>query len=228
MKGIIKKILILFVLIIPFAMLMTVKADSGWDTDYGGGGGYSGGYSDWGDVSVDSGSGGGIYSGIFYSVIAIIIIVTTIVKAIEKSQIRKERDRQIKEDSKLQGLTNDEIKAVDENLSIQILAAIAMSAYEKYANNLGNSNKLKSIFTDELKEKFDFDYNKKRTIENISFEEIRIIEIKKEDHIEFKAYYIVKCNDYMNSDKKDRVVYNKIIFTIINIEDLWLIKDIED
>ena len=52
-KYILKIISIVFVLIIPFAMLMTVKADAGWDTDYGGGGG--GGYSDWG--------GGGGYDG---------------------------------------------------------------------------------------------------------------------------------------------------------------------
>ena len=123
---------------------------------------------------------------------------------------------------------DDVIKDVDENLDIQMLGAIAKSAYEKYAKNIGKPNRLQSIFTNEFKKKFDFNYNKNRTIENIEFIEIKIIDIKKDKYLEFKAYYIVKCNDYIKEENKDKIVYNKIIFSLINIDDLWLIKDIED
>ena len=57
---------------------------------------------------------------------------------------------------------------------------------------------------------------------------MKIIDFKKEKNVEFKAYYIVKCNDYTDESKKEKIVYNKIIFTITNIGELWLIKDIED
>ena len=40
MKKIIKKlVIIILAIIIPFSIATFVKADSGWDTDYGGGGG---------------------------------------------------------------------------------------------------------------------------------------------------------------------------------------------
>ena len=226
---------ILFLFVLAFLLIESINtfnfshADAGWDTGYSSGG-YSGGSYSSGSVDIDTGSssGGGFISTIGIIVLGIIVVISFIVKSIEKAQINKEIGRQKEQDDKLKALSNDVIKDVDENLDIQMLGAIAKSAYEKYAKNIGKPNRLQSIFTNEFKEKFDFNYNKNRTIENIEFIEIKIIDIKKDKYLEFKAYYIVKCNDYIKEENKDKIVYNKIIFSLINIDDLWLIKDIED
>ena len=226
---------ILFLFVLAFLLIESINtfnfshADAGWDTGYSSGG-YSGGSYSSSSVDIDTGSssGGGFISTIAIIVLGIIVVISFIVKSIEKAQINKEIGRQKEQDDKLKALSNDVIKDVDENLDIQMLGAIAKSAYEKYAKNIGKPNRLQSIFTNEFKEKFDFNYNKNRTIENIEFIEIKIIDIKKDKYLEFKAYYIVKCNDYIKEENKDKIVYNKIIFSLINIDDLWLIKDIED
>ena len=226
---------ILFLFVLAFLLIESINtfnfshADAGWDTGYSSGG-YSGGSYSSGSVDIDTGSssGGGFISTIGIIVLGIIVVISFIVKSIEKAQINKEIGRQKEQDDKLKALSNDVIKDVDENLDIQMLGAIAKSAYEKYAKNIGKPNRLQSIFTNEFKKKFDFNYNKNRTIENIEFIEIKIIDIKKDKYLEFKAYYIVKCNDYIKEENKDKIVYNKIIFSLINIDDLWLIKDIED
>jgi hypothetical protein len=228
---------ILFLFILAFLLIESINtfnfshADSGFDTGYSSGG-YSGGYSGGSyDFDVDTGShgsGGGIFSSIAMIVLGLIVLITFIVKSIEKGQINKEIRRQQDKDDRLKALSNDVIKDVDENLDIQMLGAIAKSAYEKYAKNISKPNRLQSIFTNEFKEKFDFENNRKRTIENIEFVEIKIIDIRKDKYLKFKAYYIVKCNDYTKEENKDKVVYNKIIFSLINIDDLWLIEDIED
>lgn len=226
---------ILFLFILAFLLIESIHtfnfshADAGWDTGYSSGG-YSGGSYAGGSYDVDTGSsgGGGFLTSIAVIVLGIIVVITFIVKSIEKAQINKEIERQQDKDNKLKALSNDVIKDVDENLDIQMLGAIAKSAYEKYAKNIGKPNRLQSIFTNEFKEKFDFETNSKRKIENIEFVEIKIIDIKKDKYLEFKAYYIVKCNDYTKEENKDKIVYNKIIFNLINIDELWLIKDIED
>ena len=231
-----KGLKVLIVVVLSFLLIESINtfdfshADAGWDTSYPSGGFTGGGYASGGDFDLDvgSGSGGGLLSTVAIVVLGIIVIVSSIVRAIEKHEIKKEIQRQQLEQSKLEGISDEQIKEIDEDFDLSILTAIAKSAYEKYAKNIGNPRRLQSIFTNEYKEKFDFDINSKRKIENIEFVDIKIIDFSKEKNVEFVAYYIVKCNDYFEEKNKDKIIYNKIIFTITNEDDLWLIKNIED
>lgn len=225
----------IILLVLSFLLLESISfinyshADSGFDTGYSSGGYAGGSYSSSRRYDVDIGGSGNdtIISTFAMVVLAIIVIIGFIVKSIEKHEINKEVAKQQSKTKELEGLSDEAIQAIDDNFTLSILEAIAKSAYEKYAKNISHHGKLRSIFTDEMADKFDFDANKKRKIEDIEFVDLRIIDFKKEKNIEFKAYYIVKCNDYIDGDK-EKIVYNKVIFTIINIGDLWLIKDIDD
>lgn len=86
------KLGVIFILLVSFLLFLdTVKADSGWSSNYDGGyssGGYGGYYSDY-DYDYSGSSGGGS-SSISYIFILTVTSIVFILKEIEKRITRKE------------------------------------------------------------------------------------------------------------------------------------------
>ena len=138
---------IAILLVLLFGCISTSNfshADSGFDTGYSGGGGYSGGsYSDSSDYDFSGGSGG-IHL-LAFIVMAIILIIREIYRSIERSQIKSGLEKQKELDKKYDGLSDEDIWKIDKTLSLEILTLTAKSAYEKYAKNINKQNRLQSI-----------------------------------------------------------------------------------
>jgi len=211
MKEKLKYILIFMLLIVPFIIMLPVRADSGWDTDYDSSGsdwsssdsdwdtGWSSSDSNWHTRSNYSGSGGDfLLTFILFTIILIIIFIVANSKTHTTSKIIY---ASLKED-----ISEDEITKI---LPDETLDSLKEMAYNKFLD-IQNAwmefdyDKLRELCTDELYNSYisQLDTLKLKNGKNIMTEfikeEIKVTGIKEENNIVTVTIYLrVTFYDYV-------------------------------
>lgn len=232
MKNKIKKILLsILLMLVSFGLInIPVKADSGWDSDYDSGGWDSGWDSDWGsdwdsDYDYDYGSSwGGSYSGGSYSgfgggistiIIAVVIIIIIF-------SITNNRNKPSGGNTNIQTKTNnykdmnvEKIAEVDPNLIPEEFKSEAFNIYKDIQTAWMNfdTDTIRKLTTDEIYNMYSSQLEtlklkgQKNIMKDITLEEEKIIDIKKEKKIITTSVYLrVKCYDYVIKEKTGETV----------------------
>ncbi len=244
LKSILKILSILFILIIPFALLMTVRADAGWDTDYdvGGGGGWdSGGWDSGGWSSSDSNWSSSHYydSGTdLMSTIIVFIIVFIIVLCVAQALGKNKPAQNIKSkymrfaDPSYQDMDEDKLKEIVPDMSIGNLKNMVYHNFVDVQNAWMefDYDKLRELCTDELFNtyKAQLETLKLKFGKNImtAFDlvDIKITDaIVENDSVILTAYMCINFYDYVINTKTketirgsmDRMVHNNYILTFV-------------
>lgn len=227
MKNEIKKILLCILLIIvTFSMIyIPVKADSGWDSDYDSGGWDSG--SDWGsDYDYDYGSSwGGSYSGGSYSgsgsgfgVVLMAVIIIIIVFSITNNRNKPSGGNRNTKSSNYKDIDIQKITSIDSNLNPLEFKSEAFNIYKdiQTAWMEFDTDTIRKLTTDEIYNMYSSQLEtlklkgQKNIMKDITLEDAKIINIKKEDKIiTIDVYLKVKCYDYVIKEKTDETVRGK-------------------
>lgn len=235
MKNKIKKILLsILLMLVSFGLInIPVKADSGWDSDYDSGGWDSGWDSDWGsdwdsDYDYDYGSSwGGSYSGGSYSgfggristiIIAVVIIIIIF-------SITNNRNKPSGGNTNIQTKSNnykdmdvEKIAEVDPNLIPEEFKSEAFNIYKDIQTAWMNfdTDTIRKLTTDEIYNMYSSQLEtlklkgQKNIMKDITLEEVKIIDIKKEKKIITTSVYLrVKCYDYVIKEKTGETVRGK-------------------
>ena len=224
--NIIKILLIIVILIAPFTVFFTVKADSGWDSDYDYGGysggydyggydyggydydyddydygGYSGGYSSW---WYDSGSHSGSSSGPFefspMGFLLFILILAAIVLYVYWSV--KSQNKLIKDNYIINPIVDFSIINEFSDIDEDKIKTIFPDATIGYLKNIAYNN-----FVEIQKAWMDFDYDKLRSLctdelYNSYLAQLETLELKNSQNImsHFKLRKII-INDIVKNKK---------------------------
>lgn len=239
MKNKIKKILIGTLLIMTFFKIiyMPVKADSGWDSDYDSGGWDSGGWdsggwdsgSDWGDSSWDSDydyswgsgsyNGGGSSIGVIIMAVIIIIIIYSIINNKNNRNRPGGGNRNITTKSNnYQDTSIQKILSVDPTLNIAAFKSKAFNIYKDIQTAWMNfdTDTIRNLTTDEIYNMYSSQLEtlklkkQKNIMSDITLEEVKIIDIRKENNIITTNVYLrVKCYDYVIKESTGETVRGK-------------------
>ena len=237
MKKIIKKLLIIILaIIIPFSIATFVKADSGWDTDYGGGGYDGGGYDGGGyDGGGYDSSGNGTYNdkdtlivfGIIFGFPAIVSI-SILWATGELFPFKRRNDNQSNSITKstrtskssqtsikYNEMSVEKLKELIPDMTIEKLKNMVYSNFVDIQNAWMNFDydKLRELCTDELFNtyKAQLETLKLKKGKNImsSFEmvEVKIIDAKVENEIIILTTYLcVNFYDYVINTETKKVI----------------------
>lgn len=138
------KLGVIFILLVSFLLFLdTVKADSGWSSNYDGGyssGGYGGYYSD-SDYDYSGSSGGGS-SSISYIFILTVTSIVFILKEIEKRITRKEVAKIKKKYDTYKDINAELFKTYFSKLTMDEIKEIAFLQYVKYLTKQTSKDEL--------------------------------------------------------------------------------------
>ena len=189
---------------------MRVSADSGWDTDYGGGGGDYGGGNNWDSGSTSSGIGNSDgLMGIFMAITIVLIVV-----ALFDSKKKGCSTPQSYSTKTYIDLSDEEIKAVDDKLDPLQFKGQAFLLYKDIQTAWMNFDykTLRNLLTDELYNSYKSQLEalslkgQKNMMIDINMSQTKIIGIKEENGvISIDVYLAVECYDYV-VDAKDKVI----------------------
>ena len=229
MKKIIKKIILgIMVVTLSFGLIyIPVKADSGWDSSYDSGGWDSGG-SDWGGSSWDSdygsswgSSSSGSYSGDGISIESIIIaiIIIIIIVSITNNKNKPKGGRNINTKSNnYQDIDISKIKEIDPTLNAAEFKMKAFNIYRDLQTAWMNfeTDTIRKLTTDEIYNMYSSQLEtlklkkQKNIMSDITLEEVKIIDIKKENNvITINTYLRIKCYDYVIKEATGETVRGK-------------------
>lgn len=244
-KKILKFLVLLLVLILPFLYLTHVKADSGWDSGYDSGGYSSGGYDSW-DYDYDSGhsseSSGGLGSALVYFVFFLAIAVGLIIKGIYSGAHKIYNDVNEATGSDYNDISDEKLKEILPNYGVDELKQII---YDKYINILKtfavlNEDKLKPLCDDEIYELYldqirDLKFKQLINIKNdFEIRKISLVGAKKDnDEIKVTIYIKTSYYDYtMNiktkelvSGSKDKKITESTIVDFVYVNNDFLIRN---
>lgn len=230
MKNKIKKLFIsLLVLITSFSLIyMPVKADSGWDSDYDYD--YGSGDYDWGsdyDYDYDSSWGGGQYlSGYFPTgdsswiialivALIIIVIIYNITNNRNKPNGGSMNKTMYKQSNNYQDVDTSKITKIDPNLDISKLKTKIFNIYKDIQIAWMNfdTDTIRKLTTDELYNMYSSQLEtlklkkQKNIMKDITLEDIKVIDIKKENNIITLSVYLkIKCYDYVIKESTGETV----------------------
>ena len=235
MKKTIKKILLsMIIVILSFGLIyMSVKADSGWDSSYDSGGsdwgGSDWGDSDWGDSSWDSDydsswdgsyssdySGGSFGSGIV--VIIIIIIIVILMKDNNNPNKPKNGSSPTNKLNSYKEMDVSKIIEVDPNINAIEFKEKAFNIYRDLQTAWMNfdTDTIRKLTTDEVYNMYSSQLEtlklkgQKNIMSDISLEDVKIIDIRKENNIITANVYLrVKCYDYVIKESTNETVRGK-------------------
>ena len=241
-KSLFQYLIIFIILLIPLYMAPTAKADSGWDSSYGGGsswsggggsswsggGGYSGGYSggsSWSDSSGDS-YGTVELDGEFFLIIIIFIIFVCLIFCTQNQNPRNHQN----EKNRYLTYAFDEISEAKLQQIIQN-ANIDQLRQELFQNFLKVQNawmdfkydELRTLCTDELYNSYkaQLETLKIKDGQNImhDFElvDIKIIEAKEvNDEIIVRVFMCVEFFDYVINSKTKQITRGTDKYKLLN------------
>lgn len=232
MKHIKKILKSMLLIIVSFSLTyMPVKADSGWDSSYDSGSWDSG--SDWGsDYDSDWGSSswgsssGGYYSGsgdsnpiVTIVVFAIIIIIVYNITKNNKNRPNGGSGKQsLTKSNNYQDIDMSKITEIDPSLNSAEFKMKAFDIYRELQTAWMNfdTDTIRKLTTDEIYNMYSSQLEtlklkgQKNIMTNITLEEVKIIDIKKENNvITVNTYMRVKCYDYVIKEGTNDVVRGK-------------------
>lgn len=242
-----KKVLLislLFILLSVFTFnLVTVRADSGWDTDYDFGGWDSGGWdsdwdSDWGSSSYDSDWGfsyiplGGIDDVSFLIVIFVVIICFGLIKFYTKMSIRKVNHTIPDNTEIIPEISEEEVKKYMPDFNKE---EFLNNCYQKFIDVQNawsefDYDKLRSLLTDELYNSYHTQLvalkakKQKNLMEGFDKESIKITNLDFKDNkliltvnliVWFYDYVVDKDNNVVRGTKNKKIVnsYNLVFIS---------------
>ena len=228
MKKYIKKISIFVILvIISLTTVFYVKADSGWDSDYGGG-------SDWGDSSWDSsgsyGSDGGSVSDEEFIIVMCIMIPVIIILIIAIYKQRKamviNNNSRLFDGNNTNNTSYQNISDNDYNNYFTISKEELKNKINKHFIDVQESwmnfnyDDLRKLCTDELYNQYKTQLetlklkNEQNIMNDFNVKEVSIYDIKKVNNIiEISVYLDIKFRDYVINTINNKVVRgNKKIY----------------
>ena len=237
-----KIIAILILILTPFCLLLKVKADSGWDSDYDSG-------SSWSSSDYDSGSSWGTSSwdddrGTTYSksyssdldmvdLIFILIFITIIIIALSKKS--KKIQNTIKESINYADISEDKLKELIPDMTLNEVKRVVYDRFIEIQNAWMDFDydKLRTLCTDELYNSYiaQLDVlkikNNKNIMSDFINQGIKITEIKEEnDNISITAImkvsfydYVVDSNEKVVRGSKKNKITNNYRMTFIKAKD---------
>lgn len=232
MKKKLNKILFCIISLITFFGLIyiPVKADSGWDSDYDYD--YDSGWdssSDWdSDYDYSSSWSGGNYSSGTYSsdsnllttiviVIIIIIIVYNITNKNNKNRPNSGRGTRVisNKSNNYQDIDISKINEVDSSINIAEFKMKVFNIYRDIQTAWMNfdTDTIRKLTTDEIYNMYSSQLEtlkvkkQKNIMKDITLDEVKIIDIKKENNIITTSVYLrVKCYDYVIKETTNETV----------------------
>lgn len=233
-KNLLKKLLILLLIITPFAITLNVKADSGWDSDYdSGGSSWSSSSSDWDSSSSSSYSGESSLDPIsFIILLAIFLLVYFLVV---KKKVLSKGNLNIP-NSQYQDISKDRLKAILPNLTLDYLKKMAFDKFVEIQNAWMefDYDKIRELCTDELYNSYtsQLDILKIKNGKNI-MSDYKAIETKITDIVEqngnvsvtvymkvsFYDYVIDTNTNAVTRGTKDNKIVNNYIMTFVRSKD---------
>ena len=231
MKNIKKILMSILLIVVSFSLIyMPVRADSGWDSSYDSGSWDSG--SDWGsDYDSDWGSSSWGSSGSSYSgssdsdpmvTIVVFVIIIIIVYNLTKNNKNRpnggsRRQPQTKSNN-YQDVDTSKITEIDPSLNSTEFKMKAFNIYRDLQTAWMNfdTDTIRKLKTDEIYNMYSSQLetlklkNQKNIMTNITLEEVKIIDIKKENNvITVNTYMRVKCYDYVIKEATGETVRGK-------------------
>ena len=239
MKKIVKTLLILLLVMFPLITISTIKADSGFDSSYGGssgggysGGGYSGGgyssggFSGGGSSSYSYGGGGGIslvdLSGLVPIIIILAIIVLSGILVISyntKHEIRYDFNEDYSD------IPEDKLKEILPNLTLKYLKDVTYQRFIdiQMAWMEFDYKKLRELCTDELYNAYTTQLetlklkNGQNIMSDFNLEQINIANIVEENgKVSITVYMRVRFKDYIINQKTKEVIRGTSSSYIVN------------
>ena len=230
-KKVLKKLFVFLLVITPFVVVMNVKADSGWDTDYDSGGSWSSSSSSssWDSDSSYSGSGGSLSFEAFIILLAIFLIFALLSK-------KKNNGSNILSNSAYQDISEESLKAILPNLTLGYLKNMAFGKFVEIQNAWMefDYDKLRELCTDELYNSYisQLDVLKLKNGKNI-MSDFKVLETKITNVVEqngnvsitvymrisFYDYVINTLNNTVTRGSNSTKVTNQYIMTFVRSKD---------
>ena len=229
MKKYIKKISIFIILvIISLTAVFYVKADSGWDSDYGGGSDW--GDSDWGGSSWDSDSDSSSMSMeefiIFMSILTPVIIILIIAVIKQRKTVVTNNNTRLFDSGATNNTSYEDVSDNDFNNYFIISKEQLKTKINKHFIDVQESwmnfdyANLRKLCTDELYNQYKTQLetlklkNEQNIMSDFSVKEVSIYDIKKVNNItEISVYLDIKFRDYVINTNNNKVVRgNKKIY----------------
>lgn len=192
--------------------IMIIKADAGWDVDYGGGGGgfdYGGGYDYDGGYSYHGNGVSGESDPLTIIIVFVIILVICIIISIaaKKSGVVHSTHKNI--------MSDEEILAIDPNIDQDSVINESFELLKKvqYSWSSFNFDELKTCLSDELYNNYKMQLdtlkmkNQKNLMEDITFIDGKIISLNKTQDIEEMVVKItIQMRDYVVDSKTNALL----------------------
>ena len=207
-----KNVLIIIIILIMSLGIYTIKADSGWDSDFDFGGSDFGS-SDYGSsYSYDgSSSSGGSYSSssIFFDLVVMIIVVIIVVSKYKDNNSSNTNRFSL---NSYKDMDEEKLKEIDPELDIESLKKEVFDIYEKIQIAWMNFDydTLKKYTTDELYNTYESDLkvlnlkHQKNVMEDIKATNTKILNVKIENGVEtVSAGLTIEMYDYVVNNKNE-------------------------
>lgn len=205
-----KKFVLLFFLALIFisAPIVSLKADSGWDSDYD-----SGFDSDWGsdfDSDYDYDSYGSSHTMTGFDLIVFMVIIIIILYALYNNS-----KKIINEPSVNKILSDNDIHSIDPTINIEELKKYTFELYKNVQEAWMNFdyNKLREYLSDELYNNYKMQLetlkikNGKNIMEDITYINSSITDIKKTDNLESVVVMLsIRMKDYVIDVNSNKVI----------------------
>ena len=234
MKKVLKNVLLFIITILPFMALVTVKADSGWDSSYDSSSSSSSSWSSsssssssWSSSSSSSSSSYGDDDELTFvdSIIILIIIFLFIVLPTIIITRKGNNNKSNYVDSSYTDIPEDKLKEILPNLTLKYLKDVTYERFVAIQNAWMNFDydKLRELCTDELYNSYisQLDTLKLKNGQNImsdfKLQQINIINIKEEDgKVAITVYMRVRFKDYVINQKTKEVIRGNSSSYIVN------------
>lgn len=239
-KDIAKYVLLVIVLMIPFFFITQVRADSGWDSGYDGGGYSTGGGSYGGGINSSSDSSG--FSVIGFVFVVIIFLIVAVIKITYDSISNVRADIMDSVDGAYNDISEDKLKAILPNENIDEIKQTLFNKYLEIQSTCSslNEEKLKKlcdeeiniIYLDKVKEA------KKKNLMNIKcgFEilKLNLIGIKEENNeivatiflkTKYLDYVINPLNEELISGSKEDKVTSSYVINFVYVNNEFILRN---
>lgn len=235
LKKLFKKLLILLLVITPFAITLNVKADSGWDSDYDSGdSSWSSSSSDW-DSSSSSDSDGGGSDLDTVSFIVLLVIFLTVYFLVVKKNVLSLNNSNVG-NNQYKDISEDKLKAILPNLTLAYLKKMAFDKFVEIQNAWMefDYDKIRELCTDELYNSYisQLDILKIKNGKNIMSDyhaiETKITDIVEQNgNVSVTVYMKVSFYDYVidtntnavTRGTKNNKIVNNYVMTFVRSKD---------
>ena len=216
-----KKLFLFAIIVLPFIGLVSVKADSGWDSSYDSGGSSSSWSSSSSSSSSwsSSSSGSSSYSGdgeftLGDLIVLVIFILIFVLLPILLSKRRGNISSGYTDPSYVD-IPEDKLKAILPNLTLKYLKDVTYERFIAIQNAWMNFeyDKLRELCTDELYNSYKSQLetlklkNGQNIMSDFNLQQVNVIDIKEEDgKVAITVYMRVRFKDYVINQKTKEVI----------------------